>query len=363
MGTQIHESVNKRKVLELRLTEAKQQGKEVALQHIAAEILITNHEISEMNLKIKEAQKESYFLTLEKKRKLGTVKKLKEEILVNKQKDLLKKKIEEKIKKDGLLAALDAVSSIAERIKTKINSPKKKLTSGKEDNSNQSNTSDQQQRFNEGMALQEEEDEDEEEEGDEEEGEEGEEEEEGEEGEEEENGGNVAEESRQNFQSADNLEQEEMGAEEEDEEDDGEEEGEEEEGEEEEEGDEQEGEEDGEEEEEGEEGEANNENENANPLLPAVPHTHHQPTNHANYISEDEEDLNSPFNRMNLSEDHSHMLSPVSLQQRPGPNDPQTQFMNYHEEDDDDDDPVNISHSAGNAYHAAKALRMNSTEL
>jgi hypothetical protein len=353
MGTQIHESVNKRKVLELRLNEAKQQGKEVALQHIAAEILITNHEISEMNLKIKEAQKESYFLTLEKKRKLGTVKKLKEDIQVNKQKDLLKKKIEEKIKKDGLLAALDAVSSIAERIKTKINSPKKKLISDKEGNSNQSNTLNQ-QRFQEGMALQEEDEEEDEEEGDE-DGEEGEEEEEEENGEEEENRRNLAEESQQNFQSADNLAQEEIGAEEEedegeDEEDDGEEEGEEEEGEE-----------DGEEDEEGEEEEEDN-NENDNPPLPSVPHSHNQPTNHANYISEDEEDLNSPFNRMNLSEDHSHMLSPVSLQQHPGPNDSQTQFMNYHEEDDDDD-PVNISHSAGNAYHAAKALRMNSTEL
>ncbi len=98
------------------MQDAKSRGKEVVAQHIAAEILVCNSETAETLLKIKEHQKELYFLSLERKRKLGVVKKLKEELEEKKKKELLKKQIEEKIKKVGLAAALESL----ELTKTKV---------------------------------------------------------------------------------------------------------------------------------------------------------------------------------------------------------------------------------------------------
>eukprot|EP01040_Poterioochromonas_malhamensis_P003722 gene3724-3977_t len=130
---QIQDIAKRRKLLEFRFSEAKTQGKEVASQHIAAEILLLNQEISEHQLQIKENQKESYFLTLEKKRKYLVIKKLKDELNQQRQKELLKKKIEEKIRKEGLTAALNAVEDLALKVKSKTpiksSSKKKKRSS------------------------------------------------------------------------------------------------------------------------------------------------------------------------------------------------------------------------------------------
>ena len=47
-------------------------GKEVAAQHVAAEISVNAALILENSTKIKDLQREVYFISLEKKRKLGT---------------------------------------------------------------------------------------------------------------------------------------------------------------------------------------------------------------------------------------------------------------------------------------------------
>ena len=62
--------------------------------------------MQDINLQVKEMQREIYFLTLERKRKVGVMKKLKHEIEEEARKNDLRKKIEAKIKKDGLMSVL-----------------------------------------------------------------------------------------------------------------------------------------------------------------------------------------------------------------------------------------------------------------
>ncbi len=90
----------RKKSLEQKFAEAKSLNREVACQHLAAEIFVANTEIAENGSKIKDLQRESYFIGLERKRKLGVLNKLKEEISEQQRKAQLKKQIEEKIKQE-----------------------------------------------------------------------------------------------------------------------------------------------------------------------------------------------------------------------------------------------------------------------
>lgn len=68
--------------------------------HIAAEISYVNSQIVETKTKIKDLTRENYFIGLERKRKLGVVRKMVTEIEEEKKRNSLKKLIEEKIKKE-----------------------------------------------------------------------------------------------------------------------------------------------------------------------------------------------------------------------------------------------------------------------
>lgn len=132
--------VDKREMMDKRLQEAKSLGREVAAQHIQAEVRATScqrihffttnsfihffipsfiqliaglfvclflgsqisvniAELQENQAKIKDLQRENYFIGLERKRKLGVMQKLKNEIAEAKRKAQLQKKIEQMIKK------------------------------------------------------------------------------------------------------------------------------------------------------------------------------------------------------------------------------------------------------------------------
>ena len=56
--------------------------------------------MADNSAKIKDLQRESYFINLERKRKVGTIHKLKEEIEDAKRRASLQKRIEAKIKKE-----------------------------------------------------------------------------------------------------------------------------------------------------------------------------------------------------------------------------------------------------------------------
>lgn len=119
---------DKRAAIDVRLYEARQAHKELAAQHLAAELIVVKNNITENSLKIKDLQREQYFVGLERKRKLGFIRTIKSELQIEKEKGDLKKKVEETIKKDGLLAALDLLS-----IESKKNKLEKKV-SASEDN-------------------------------------------------------------------------------------------------------------------------------------------------------------------------------------------------------------------------------------
>ncbi len=98
---QTHRELQKKKqLLDQKFLEAKSLNREVACQHLAAEIFVVNTEVAENGAKIKDLQRESYFIGLERKRKLGVLNKLKDEIAEQQRKAELKKQIEEKIKRE-----------------------------------------------------------------------------------------------------------------------------------------------------------------------------------------------------------------------------------------------------------------------
>lgn len=97
----------KKKLLDQKFIEAKSLNREVACQHLAAEIFVVNTEVAENGGKIKDLQRESYFIDLERKRKLGVLNKLKEEIAEQQRKAQLKKQIEEKIKREVITVSND----------------------------------------------------------------------------------------------------------------------------------------------------------------------------------------------------------------------------------------------------------------
>jgi hypothetical protein len=119
IASNLQDLQNKIKVMNFRLAEITSQGKDTAALHITAEILTVNEKICELKAALLQIQKEAYFTSLERKRKLGVKKKLQDELLESKQKQLIQKKIQEKVKKEGLAAALDAAQDIAAKIKRK----------------------------------------------------------------------------------------------------------------------------------------------------------------------------------------------------------------------------------------------------
>lgn len=91
--------------------EARDNGREGAALHIAAEVSLVNAFITEKRSAIKDLHREAYFIALERRRKLGVIKTMQDEMAMAKQRDRIKKKIEAKIKKDGLMAALQQFDS------------------------------------------------------------------------------------------------------------------------------------------------------------------------------------------------------------------------------------------------------------
>eukprot|EP00981_Chlorochromonas_danica_P001662 scaffold367_cov274-Ochromonas_danica.AAC.11 len=109
--------------------EARENGREGAALHIAAEISLTNATILEKRTAIKDLHREAYFLSLERKRKQGVVKTMQDEMTLHREREKLKKKIEAKIKKDGLMAALaefDSEKLTLESLKLNSSSPPRK---------------------------------------------------------------------------------------------------------------------------------------------------------------------------------------------------------------------------------------------
>ena len=64
------------------------------------QLLLNAALVTDNAAQIKDLQRESYFINLERKRKLGTVQKMKEEIEINKRRAMLQKSIEARIKKE-----------------------------------------------------------------------------------------------------------------------------------------------------------------------------------------------------------------------------------------------------------------------
>lgn len=103
---------DKRQIAEARRKDALTLGRDVAAQHIAVEISILTADMQEINSKIKEIQRQSYFISLERKRKQKVVRQLTEEVNEEKRRTELQKKLSEKIKEGGLLSALKTLNKV-----------------------------------------------------------------------------------------------------------------------------------------------------------------------------------------------------------------------------------------------------------
>eukprot|EP01038_Epipyxis_sp_PR26KG_P009224 gene9224-12437_t len=109
------------KLTDLKVQEAISFGKEAAAQHMTAEITVINTKLKALNQQVKDLQRESYFIELEMKRKLGVAKTLKDELQEEKKRNAIKKKITAKIKKEGLLAAIQSFGGTNPIIQNKPN--------------------------------------------------------------------------------------------------------------------------------------------------------------------------------------------------------------------------------------------------
>lgn len=67
---------------------------------LLAQISVLSANLQDLQIQIKNLQREGYFISLERKRKLGVRQKLKDEMTEEKKRERLKKTIEEKIKKE-----------------------------------------------------------------------------------------------------------------------------------------------------------------------------------------------------------------------------------------------------------------------
>lgn len=103
---------SKRQNAEAKRKEALSLGRDVAAQHIAVEISILTADMQEINSKIKELQRQSYFISLERKRKQKVVRQLTDEVNEEKRRTEIQKKLSEKIREGGLLSALKTLNQV-----------------------------------------------------------------------------------------------------------------------------------------------------------------------------------------------------------------------------------------------------------
>lgn len=104
----------KRKLSEIRRKDALAIERDVAAQHIAVEISVLTADMQEINNKIKEFQRQSYFLSLERRRKRKVAKQLSDEVEEEKKRAALTQKLSEKIKEGGLLNALMTLNKVSD---------------------------------------------------------------------------------------------------------------------------------------------------------------------------------------------------------------------------------------------------------
>ena len=107
-----HELSDGIKRLETKRNLALKEARDVGAQHVAIEIAMMTADKQECNQAIKDLQRESYFVNLERKRKRGIVKKLESEVEQFKKQQVIKKKLGQKIQKDGILEALKGLNAM-----------------------------------------------------------------------------------------------------------------------------------------------------------------------------------------------------------------------------------------------------------
>lgn len=110
LSTDYRDRIKMYRAIESKMIDARNSGKEAAVQHCTAELVVRKAALLEISNKVKELQREQYFVGLEKKRKQGVIRTLHNELDEEKRKVSLKKKIEEVIKSKGLAAALDLIN-------------------------------------------------------------------------------------------------------------------------------------------------------------------------------------------------------------------------------------------------------------
>lgn len=123
METHLEEQVNilvdqyqslseKRKSYDTKRKEALSLDRDVAAQHIAVEISIMTADMQEINGKIKEIQKQGYFIALERRRKRQVARQLNDEVESEKARLSLKNRLSAQIKAGGLQAALKTLNNL-----------------------------------------------------------------------------------------------------------------------------------------------------------------------------------------------------------------------------------------------------------
>ena len=98
--------------LEKKRNLAIREARDVGAQHLAVEIAMLTADKQTCNQIIKDLQRESYFVGLERKRKRGIVKKLDNEVQNWKKQQLIKKKLGGKIQEVGILSALKGLNAM-----------------------------------------------------------------------------------------------------------------------------------------------------------------------------------------------------------------------------------------------------------
>eukprot|EP01033_Poteriospumella_lacustris_P014607 gene14607-10444_t len=110
LTTDYQDRIKMYRAIESKMIDARNAGKEAAAQHCTADLIVRKAALVELTNKVKELQREHYFVGLEKKRKQGVIRTMQTELDEEKRKVALKKKIEEVIKTKGLAAALDLIN-------------------------------------------------------------------------------------------------------------------------------------------------------------------------------------------------------------------------------------------------------------
>lgn len=110
LTTDYQDRIKMYRAIESKMIDARNAGKEAAAQHCTADLIVRKAALVELTNKVKELQREHYFVGLEKKRKQGVIRTIQTELDEEKRKAALKKKIEEVIKTKGLAAALDLIN-------------------------------------------------------------------------------------------------------------------------------------------------------------------------------------------------------------------------------------------------------------